>query len=63
MPAGAKSALWSFNHDTGRWEIGGPMTVSADGRMVCTDPGVGIRAPGWHGSDPAVTVVGGTIVS
>ncbi len=48
LPAGAKSALWSFNHDTGRFEIVGPMTVSDDGTLVCTDPGVGILAPGWH---------------
>ncbi len=52
LPPGAKSALWSFNHDTGEWEIAGPMTVSADGRLICTDPGVGIRQPGWHGSQP-----------
>lgn len=48
LPPGAKSALWSFNHDTGRFEIVGPMTVSDDGKQVCTDPGVGVLAPGWH---------------
>jgi hypothetical protein len=48
LPPGAKSALFSFNHDTGEWEVIGPMTVTDDGRFVCTDPGVGIRAPGWH---------------
>lgn len=47
---GEKSALWSFNHDTGRFEIIGSMTVSDDGTLVCTDPGVGILAPGWHGT-------------
>jgi uncharacterized repeat protein (TIGR01451 family) len=52
LAAGAKSALWSFNHDTGQFEIVGPMTVSADGRTVCTDPGVGILAPSWHGTQP-----------
>ena len=52
LPPGAKSALTSFNHDTGHWEIVGPMTVSQDGQLVCTDPGVGIRAPGWHGTQP-----------
>ncbi|MCB0089967.1 MAG: Ig-like domain-containing protein, partial [Caldilineaceae bacterium] len=50
LPAGAKSALMSFNHDAGRWEVIGPMTVSDDGALVCTDPGVGILAPGWHGA-------------
>ncbi len=50
LPAGAKSALWSFNHDTGRFEVVGPMTVSQDGKTIVTDPGVGIRAPGWHGT-------------
>src|SRR4030095_778820 len=52
LPPGAKSALWSFNHDTGRWEIAGPMTVSADGQFVESDPGIGIRQPGWHGTQP-----------
>ena len=52
LPPGAKSALWSFNHDTGEWEIAGPMTVTADGQFLETDPGVGIRQPGWHGAQP-----------
>ena len=50
LPPGAKSALWSFNHDTGAWEVIGSMTVTPDGRLVCSDPGEGIRAPGWHGT-------------
>lgn len=49
---GEKSLLWSFDHDTGRWEAQGTMTVSADGRWVETDPGVGVRQPGWHGTMP-----------
>lgn len=49
LPPGAKTALWSFNHDTGRWEIQGSMTVTADGNFVESDPGVGIKQPGWHG--------------
>lgn len=60
QPAGAASALWSFNHDSGRWEISGTMTVSADGQLVCSDPGVGIRAPGWHGVRPGTQGGGGT---
>ncbi|MCC7374021.1 MAG: Ig-like domain-containing protein, partial [Verrucomicrobiales bacterium] len=59
LPPGAKSALWSFNHDTGRWEVQGPMTVTADGRFVESDPGVGIRQPGWHGSAPGSSGGGG----
>jgi hypothetical protein len=49
---GAKTALWSFNHDTGRWEIQGSMTISADGNFAVSDPGVGVRQPGWHASAP-----------
>lgn len=59
LPPGSKSALWSFNHDTGVWEIGGPMTVSADGLTVSSDPGVGIRQPGWHGTFPGTFNGGG----
>ena len=28
------------------------MTVSEDGTLVCSDPGVGILAPGWHAEGP-----------
>ncbi|MBL9174064.1 MAG: Ig-like domain-containing protein [Verrucomicrobiales bacterium] len=49
LPPGAKTALWSFNHDSGRWELQGSMTISEDGAFAVTDPGVGIRQPGWHG--------------
>ena len=52
LDAGAQSALWSFNHDTGKWQVVGPMTVTGDGQLVCTDPGVGVIAPGWHAPQP-----------
>lgn len=53
LPPGAKTALWSFNHDTGRWEPQGTMTISADGNFADTDPGVGVLQPGWHGVSPS----------
>jgi hypothetical protein len=59
LPPGAESALISFNHATGRWEAQGPMTVTADGRFIETDPGVGVLQPGWHGTTPWCRVIGG----
>lgn len=56
LPPGAKSALVSFDHDTGRWEVAGPMTVTADGNFLETDAGVGVRQPGWHGTAPTTAV-------
>lgn len=61
LAPGAKSALWSFNHDTGRFEITASMTVSADGTLVCSDSGQGVLAPGWHGVRPGAVVEGGLI--
>ncbi|MFN0067732.1 MAG: hypothetical protein ACKVYV_08870 [Limisphaerales bacterium] len=61
-PPGARLALWSFNHDTGRWEIQGAAFVTADGKYVESAPGVGIRQPGWHGIAPGVGAVGGLLV-
>lgn len=58
LPPGTRAVLMSFNHDTGRWETVGPMTVSADGQQICTDAGVGIRQPGWHGPQCPVPVNG-----
>ncbi|MCI0540529.1 MAG: hypothetical protein L0Z50_35460, partial [Verrucomicrobiales bacterium] len=52
LPPNSKQSLISFNHDKGIWEGVGSMTVSADGKMICTDPGVGILQPGWHGVGP-----------
>lgn len=49
---GEKNYLYSFNHKKGEWEAIGAMTVSQDGRFICSDPGVGIVQPGWHGSGP-----------
>lgn len=59
LPPGGKSALWSFNHKTGRWEIQGAMTVSADGKFLETDPGVGVRQPGWGIPSPGTDGSGG----
>ncbi|MEA2690817.1 MAG: hypothetical protein QOJ16_204, partial [Acidobacteriota bacterium] len=59
LAVGAKSALWSFNHAAGRWEVVGPMTISADGTLVCSDPGYGILTPGWHAAQPGSSASGG----
>ncbi|WP_017325237.1 Ig-like domain-containing protein [Synechococcus sp. PCC 7336] len=48
LEAGEKSLIYSFNHDAGRFDVIGTGTVSADGRTITSDPGVGILAPGWH---------------
>lgn len=52
LPVGAKTVLWSFNHDTGHWEAQGTATITGDGLFADTDPGVGVRQPGWHGVQP-----------
>ena len=60
LPApGSKLSLWSFDHDTGDWYLAGPMTVTSDGLHVVTDPGVGVREPGWHGAASGTQASGG----
>ena len=59
LKPGEKTGLWSFNHDTGRFGVVGPMTANADASLVCTDPGVGVPAPGWHSWNPGVPTSGG----
>jgi hypothetical protein len=48
LAPGEKSLIFSFNHDSGQWDVAGAGTVSEDGLMIASDPGAGIRAPGWH---------------
>ncbi len=52
LAPGQKSVIWSFNHAAARWDPIGTGTVSADGKTIVTDPGVGILAPGWHFTQP-----------
>jgi len=51
LSPGKQALIFSFNHDAGRWETLGSGTVSPDGQTIASDPGVGIRAPGWHFAD------------
>jgi hypothetical protein len=52
LPPGSKAYIFSFDHDLGQWKTIGTGTVSADGLLIESDPGVGILAPGWHGVQP-----------
>ncbi|MGD1937410.1 MAG: Ig-like domain-containing protein [Cyanophyceae cyanobacterium] len=56
LAPGEQSIIFSFNHESGRFEAIGNGTVSADGQSVVSDPGVGILAPGWHLTLPGVMV-------
>lgn len=62
LEPGDEAALLSFNHDIGEWEVVGSMTVSLDGTLVCTDPGSGILAPGWHAVAPVTSIIDGDII-
>ena len=48
LAPGEKSLIFSFDHDAGEWKVIGTGTVSEDRSVIVSDPGVGIRAPGWH---------------
>ena len=56
LSPGEQSLFWAFDHDAGRWEVVGTGTVSADGRMVVSDAGVGLQAPGWVFVQPGVII-------
>jgi hypothetical protein len=50
--AGTRLDIISFDESSGRAEISGSATVSADGLFVYTDAGQGITHPGLHGLAP-----------
>jgi len=56
MAPGEVTELYSFDHDLGQFVAIGTGTVSEDGTVIASDPGVGIIKGGWHcGGNPATT--------
>ncbi|MEW6301090.1 MAG: carboxypeptidase regulatory-like domain-containing protein, partial [Thermodesulfobacteriota bacterium] len=54
LSPGQKTEMYSFDHDLGQFVSIGPGTVSEDGTVVQSDPGVGVIKGGWHcGGDPS----------
>lgn len=58
---GERVTLMSFVHDIGRFMEIGTATVSADGRAIESDPGVGIREADWHATPRRPTALVTTI--
>lgn len=53
LAPGESTDLYSFDHDLGHFVSIGPGTVSDDGTVLVSDPGVGILKAGWHcGGNP-----------
>jgi hypothetical protein len=53
--------MYSFDHDIGSFVAIGTGTVSDDGRVIASNPGVGVLKAGWHcGGDPNTTGSAGT---
>jgi hypothetical protein len=54
LKPGEKALFWSFDHTAGKWVVIGTGTVSEDGKVIKSDEGVGVLAPGWHFVNPGV---------
>jgi hypothetical protein len=49
----AVTEMYSYDHDLATFTAIGTGTVSADGSVIASDPGVGVLKAGWHcGGDP-----------
>ena len=54
LPPRAVTEMYSYDHDLGAFVAIGTGTVSVDGRVIQSDPGVGVVKAGWHcGGNPA----------
>jgi hypothetical protein len=52
----AVTEMYSYDHDLASFVSIGTATVSADGSVIKSDPGVGVLKAGWHcGGDPNTT--------
>ena len=49
----AKTEMYSYDHDLAAFVAIGSGTVSADGSVIASDPGIGVMKAGWHcGGNP-----------
>jgi hypothetical protein len=56
LAPGEVTELYSFDHDLGHFVSIGPATVSEDGSVIVSNPGVGVLKAGWHcGGTPGLT--------
>jgi len=54
LPPRAVTELYSYDHDLAAFVAIGTGTVSVDGSVIASDPGVGVLKAGWHcGGPPA----------
>jgi hypothetical protein len=54
LKPGEVTEIYSFDHDMGSFVATGTATVSEDGTVLRSDPGMGILKGGWHcGGNPA----------
>src|ERR1019366_2581245 len=57
----AVTEMYSYDHDLATFTAIGTGTVSADGSVIASDPGVGVLKAGWHcGGNPGSTGVAAT---
>jgi hypothetical protein len=52
LPPGQTVDFYSFDHDLGMFVSIGPGTVTDDGRLIVSNPGIGILKAGWHLTPP-----------
>ncbi len=53
LPPSAVTEMYSYDHDLASFVAIGTGTVSADGALIASDPGVGVIKAGWHcGGNP-----------
>lgn len=56
LPAREVTEMYSYDHDLSMFTAIGTGTVSDDGSVIVSDPGVGVLKAGWHcGGDPNAT--------
>src|SRR5205807_3490683 len=48
LPAKSVTEMYSYDHDLGVFVAIGTGTVSADGSVIASNPGVGVLKAGWH---------------
>ncbi|HMJ63474.1 MAG TPA: hypothetical protein VK493_17010, partial [Bryobacteraceae bacterium] len=61
LPPNSKPEMYSYDHDLASFVTVGSATVSPDGSVITSDPGVGVLKAGWQSGELPLPLPDGSV--